>query len=145
FAQRLRELIEDGLPVYAECGGLMYLGRGIVYDGRYYPMSGIFPVDFVMHEKPQAHGYTIVETSEETPYFQKNVILKGHEFHYSKAENMGKLNFTFKMRRGRGIADGWDGLVYKRAFGTYTHLHALGGVEWADGLLRAALDYKNSR
>ncbi|MBF0567250.1 MAG: cobyrinate a,c-diamide synthase [Nitrospirae bacterium] len=147
FSDKLRELIEGGLPVYAECGGLMFLGRGIFYNERYYPMVGIFPVDFVMHEKPQAHGYTIVETVGEGPYFPKNVILRGHEFHYSRAVNleMEKLSFRFKMKRGRGIIDGRDGLSYKRVFATYTHLHALGSARWAEGLVRVAADYKDSR
>ncbi|MBF0553960.1 MAG: cobyrinate a,c-diamide synthase [Nitrospirae bacterium] len=147
FSNKLRELIEGGLPVYAECGGLMFLGRGIVYNERYYPMVGIFPVDFVMHEKPQAHGYTIVETVGEGPYFPKNVILRGHEFHYSKAVNleMERLSFRFKMKRGKGIVDGRDGLSYKQVFATYTHIHALGSPQWAEGLVRAAAAYKDSR
>ncbi|MBF0458437.1 MAG: cobyrinate a,c-diamide synthase [Nitrospirae bacterium] len=147
FMGKLKELIECGLPVYAECGGLMYLGRGIVYNEQYYPMAGIFPIDFVMYEKPQAHGYTIVETVEETPYFPKNVILRGHEFHYSKAVNleMEGLSFRFKMKRGKGIVDGRDGLLYKQVFATYTHIHALGYALWAEWLVRAAAAYKNGR
>ncbi|MEO5361680.1 MAG: cobyrinate a,c-diamide synthase [Nitrospirota bacterium] len=147
FTRKLKKLIECGLPVYAECGGLMYLGRGIVCNERYYSMTGVFPIDFVMHEKPQAHGYTIVEAVEENPYFPKNVILRGHEFHYSKAVNldMERLNFMFKMKRGKGIVDGRDGLSYKRVFATYTHVHALGCTQWAPGLVRAAAAYKNSR
>ncbi|MBF0517332.1 MAG: cobyrinic acid a,c-diamide synthase, partial [Nitrospirae bacterium] len=147
FLGKLRDSVQRGLPVYAECGGLMYLGRSIVYNGRHYAMSGIFPIDFVMNEKPQAHGYTIVETVEENPYYKKNVILRGHEFHYSKAVNidMERLKFSFKMKRGKGIVDGRDGLSYKRVFATYTHVHALGCTQWAQGLVRVAADYKNSR
>jgi cobyrinic acid a,c-diamide synthase len=147
FTGKLRESIEDGLPVYAECGGLMFLGRGIVYMERYYPMVDIFPMDFVMYDKPQAHGYTIVETVEETPYFPKNVILRGHEFHYSKAVNldMEKLRFSFRMKRGKGIVDGRDGVAYKQVLATYTHIHALGCGQWAEGLIRAAAAYKKGR
>ncbi len=146
FMDKLRESIEGGLPVYAECGGLMFLGRGLIHKERYYPMAGIFPMDFVMNEKPQAHGYTIVETIEVSPYFQKNVILRGHEFHYSKAVNLEveKLDFRFRMKRGKGIVDGKDGVAYKQVLATYTHLHVLGCPQWADGLVSAATAYRKA-
>jgi cobyrinic acid a,c-diamide synthase len=83
---------------------------------------------------------------EESPYFAKNVILRGHEFHYSKAVNLEveKLDFRFRMKRGKGIVDGRDGVAYKQVLATYTHLHALGSVEWAEGLVRAAAAYRKA-
>ncbi|MBF0345431.1 MAG: hydrogenobyrinic acid a,c-diamide synthase (glutamine-hydrolyzing) [Nitrospirae bacterium] len=138
FRNHLRELIESGLPVYAECGGLMFLGRNIIYNNRTYTMTGIFPMDFVIESAPVAHGYTIVEVVAENPYFPIGTVLKGHEFHYSKVVNAVQSPMVFKMKRGKGIVNGLDGIIYKNVLATYTHLHALGANEWAIGLITAA-------
>lgn len=138
FRDSLRHTIEDGLPVYAECGGLMYLGREIVINDKSYPMVGVLPLIFKLESKPQAHGYTILEVERENPYFPKGGILKGHEFHYSHVVDgeWDGLYFVFRLRRGKGIKDGMDGICYKNVLATYTHLHALGSPEWVDGMMR---------
>ena len=147
FKQSLREAIEQGLPVYAECGGLMFLGKSLVLQNKTYPMVGALPVTFSLEKKPQAHGYTIIEVEHANPYFPENIILKGHEFHYSRVLEI-KENSTymaFKVKRGRGIVDNRDGLCYKNVLAAYTHLHALGASEWADGLVRCANEFKKPR
>jgi len=145
FKKSLRKAVEKGLPVYAECGGLMYLGKALLLANKTYPMSGIFPLTFCLEKKPQAHGYTIVEISADNPFYTKGTVLKGHEFHYSRAierEIKEGTHFSFLMKRGQGIMDKLDGLCYKNVLATYTHLHALGCPEWADGLVRQAYSYK---
>jgi cobyrinic acid a,c-diamide synthase len=144
FKQSLYEAIEHGLPVYAECGGLMFLGKSLVLQNKTYPMVGSLPVTFSLEKKPQAHGYTIIEVEHANPYFPENIILKGHEFHYSRVLEIKENNtyMAFKVKRGRGIVDNRDGLCYKNVLASYTHLHALGASEWADGLLRCADEFK---
>ncbi|MBV6340721.1 cobyrinate a,c-diamide synthase [Candidatus Magnetobacterium casense] len=143
FREHLKWLIEDGLPVYAECGGLMFLGRSIIYNNKTYPMTGIFPMDFAMSPTPAAHGYTVAEVVEENPYFPPGTVLKGHEFHYSSVTDVGRLATAFKMTRGKGIVSGpdgtrCDGAIYKNVLASYTHLHALGTEQWATGVIGAA-------
>ncbi|MEO5356513.1 MAG: hydrogenobyrinic acid a,c-diamide synthase (glutamine-hydrolyzing) [Nitrospirae bacterium YQR-1] len=147
FRKQLKEAIENGLPVYAECGGLMFLGSSITIGDTRYPMTGIFPFDFEMEAKPQAHGYTVVETVKETPFFANNVLLRGHEFHYSRVSvsSSRQLDFALKMKRGKGIFNGQDGACYKNVFACYTHLHALGADEWVKGMINAAEQYKRAR
>lgn len=170
FRRSLLQAIERGLPVYAECGGLMYLGKSLILEGREYPMAGVFPLSFKLHERPQAHGYTEVKVTRANPFFKRGTVLRGHEFHYSRGQGPllnnaqgpllnngqgpllnkshgplpknGPLTLAFKMTRGQGIADGRDGLCYRNVLATYTHLHALGAPEWADGMLRAARAFK---
>jgi cobyrinic acid a,c-diamide synthase len=144
FKQSLYEAIEHGLPVYAECGGLMFLGKSLVLQNKTYPMVGSLPVTFSLEKKPQAHGYTIIKVEHANPYFPENIILKGHEFHYSRVLEIKENNtyMAFKVKRGRGIVDNRDGLCYKNVLASYTHLHALGASEWADGLLRCADEFK---
>ena len=150
FRDSLRKAIEKGLPVYAECGGLMYLGKSIVIDGRTYPMTGIFPFSFSLEKKPQAHGYSIAEVRKANPFYPEGAVLKGHEFHYSRVVNpeavsefnAGNIYFAFGMKRGEGITDKLDGLCYKNVLATYTHTHALGTSEWTEGMIKKAREYK---
>ncbi|MEW6001068.1 MAG: cobyrinate a,c-diamide synthase [Nitrospirota bacterium] len=151
FLNNLKEAVEKGLPVYAECGGLMFLGESLVLHSRTYPMAGVFPLKFCLEKKPQAHGYTIFEVERTNPYYSVGTVLKGHEFHYSRVLNSDVASrigtgddfyFAFKMKRGLGIFEKMDGLCYKSVLATYTHLHSLGAEEWADGLVNMAKSYK---
>lgn len=147
FKSALLEAIQGGLPVYAECGGLMYLGRSLRIDNIDYPMTGALPVTFGLENKPVAHGYTIVEVERSNPYFPARLSLKGHEFHYSRVleYEAGDTGMAFQVRRGKGIIDNKDGLCYKNVLATYTHLHAVGSPEWADGMVQCALRNKKSK
>ena len=147
FRDTLKQEIEKGLPVYAECGGLIYLGEEIRLSDRHYPMVGALPLDFVFHKKPQGHGYTILETCEQNPYYSVGKILRGHEFHYSRAvltASKKPVQYAFKVQRGHGIHDGKEGICRKNVLGTYTHVHAAGESGWAKGLIKAALEYKKT-
>ncbi len=142
FRQSLREAIENGLPVYAECGGLMYLGESLAVDSRIYPMAGALPVSFSMEKRPQGHGYTLWEVERENPFYAVGRVLKGHEFHYSRVLSLKEkgVHFAFRVKRGAGIKENQDGLCYRNTLATYSHIHALGCEEWADGLIRKAME-----
>jgi cobyrinic acid a,c-diamide synthase len=147
FRQSVKRAAQQGLPIYAECGGLMYLGEAIQIQGKKFPMVGIFPYDFVMGKKPQGHGYTILAVTEENPYFPVGSRLKGHEFHYSRIipEPGPEASLAFTMVRGAGMGGQRDGLLYRNVLATYTHLHALGTPEWAPALVAQARQYRQVR
>jgi cobyrinic acid a,c-diamide synthase len=146
FAASVKAAVEKGLPVYAECGGLIYLGRSLKLGDTTYPMTSVLPADFVLEKKPQAHGYTELEISGPNPFFEIKHILRGHEFHYSRIVNAEELRgMAFTMRRGVGIDGAHDGMVYKNVLATYTHLHASSSREWAGALVRRALEYRSAR
>jgi cobyrinic acid a,c-diamide synthase len=147
FSRQLKTLADDGFPIYAECGGLMYLGEKLVLEGNAYPMVGIFPVAFDFFKKPQGHGYTIVTVEGENPYYDVGAEIRGHEFHYSRVSHWtgGENDLVFHMKRGVGIHKDRDGIVYKNVLATYTHVHALGTPGWAGALIRNAVNFKNSR
>ena len=84
---QLKALAEDGFPIYAECGGLMYLGEQLILEGKSYPMVGILPVAFDFFKRPQGHGYTIIKVEGENPYYEVGSEIRGHEFHYSRVSN----------------------------------------------------------
>jgi len=147
YRMELKRQAEADLPIYAECGGLMYLGKTLHLKESTFPMAGIFPVEFGFSKKPQGHGYTHVEIADDNPFFKRGIEVKGHEFHYSKVLNWesDKARLVFKMLRGNGITDGLDGACYKNCLATYTHIHALGNPDWATALVRNALRFQQSK
>lgn len=147
FRESVKDAAERDLPIYAECGGLIYLGESIVHQGKEYPLCGVFPVKFGMARKPQAHGYTVLEVVADNPFYPEGLEIKGHEFRYSRVESWirGSENLAFFMKRGVGFKDGMDGLVYRNTLALYTHIHAVSTPEWAIGLVRKALEHKGSR
>ncbi len=145
FRERLKGLIEAGLPVYAECGGLMYLGRNLVWKDHSYPMLQVLNWDFVLKRKPVGHGYTILELKKDSPFFKRGDVLKGHEFHYSQpvpVDNIQTGYFACQVNRGYGFDGTVDGFCYKNVFGTYTHIHALGNPKWSETMIEAAVNFK---
>jgi cobyrinic acid a,c-diamide synthase len=148
FRESLRAAIEDGLPVYAECGGLMYLGRAIEVEGESYPMVGVLPVSFGLSRKPQGHGYTVLEADgPPNPYYRAGAVIHGHEFRYSRVQGWeeGLLPLAFKAKRGHGFDGQRDGLIYKNVLASYTHVHALGVREWAVSLVDMAAGRRAKR
>jgi cobyrinic acid a,c-diamide synthase len=147
FSSCLRSLVDNGLPVYAECGGLMYLGNELVTEGQSFSMAGVLPLSFGLFEKPQGHGYTVVTVEAPNPYYPVGAEIRGHEFHYSRvlAWSGTERNLVFRMQRGVGIQGDRDGLVYKNVLATYTHIHALGNPGWAHALVRNAVAYRSTK
>jgi cobyrinic acid a,c-diamide synthase len=147
FRQSVKKAADKGLPIYAECGGLIYLGSSIVLEDEEFPLVGIFPVRFEMSVKPQAHGYTIFHVEKENAYYSQGAEVKGHEFRYSKILDwQGSTDqLALKMVRGHGFIDGRDGLTYKNVLALYTHIHADGTPDWAGNFVqrcRTAKDIK---
>jgi cobyrinic acid a,c-diamide synthase len=143
--QAVKRAAEGGLPIYAECGGLMYLGEKLFWEGKAYEMTGVLPIVIGVSKKPQGHGYAVIEIEAPNPFFKTGLILHGHEFHYSHVLNMAEkqgVYFAFRMRKGEGIMNKMDGVCYKNVLATYTHLHALGTREWVDGIINLTVMYR---
>ncbi len=145
FLDSLRAQVEAGLPVYAECGGLIYLGRSLTMAGEVHRLAGIFPVDFVLERKPQAHGYTRLVLEDENPFYQIGTIISGHEFRYSRVVSWPEKTdlLVGRMERGVGFASGRDGLVHNNVLALYTHVHALGTPAWAPALVSRARIFRD--
>ena len=147
-----RSLLEDikakadaEFPIYAECGGLMFLSRNIIDGEAVYPMTGVFDCDVEMTAKPQGIGYTIQRVLPGNPFYAKGDTVIGHEFHNSRVVNMGEsLQYGFATERGKCIKPGFDALVYKNTMAGYHHLHVYGAPEWADNFCNLARIWKEN-
>ncbi len=144
FRTALAKRIDRGLPVWAECGGLMYLARAIERDGTRFPMLGVLPLVVEHTSQPQAHGYVEAQVDTENPFLPTGTRLRGHEFHHSRlVEPAANLRTALTLERGVGIANRRDGAVVGRVFASYLHLFAPGIPEWARSLVRVARQVRN--
>ncbi|MDF1557059.1 MAG: cobyrinate a,c-diamide synthase [ANME-2 cluster archaeon] len=119
----IRAAAQDGMPVYAECGGLMYLGKSLEVGQKKYEMAGVLDSESRMVQRFQALGYTEAEVMNDTHLSGKGKTLRGHEFHYSVTECGRDARFAYRMRRGKGILDGQDGLMAYNTLASYMHTH----------------------
>jgi cobyrinic acid a,c-diamide synthase len=136
FMTDLKNAVANGLPVYAECGGLMYLTQSINWKGEKYNMVGAISADTIMEEKPQGRGYVRLETTSDHPWMKiadnKTTTISAHEFHYSKLVNLSKNEkYAFNVLRGSGITDKKDGLIIANSLACYTHQRNTHSNQWA--------------
>jgi len=144
FLAALRTAAQAGLPIYAECGGLMLLSEAILWEGQSHPMAGVLPFRVEVCRQPQGHGYTELEVDSANPFFPLGARLRGHEFHYSRVlPEATPLGAACAVRRGTGCWAGRDGIVAGPVWASYTHLHAVATPEWAEGLILAARKFRS--
>jgi len=130
----VRDFIESGGPVYAECGGLMYLCRDLRWGDERREMCGVLAVDVAMHERPQGRGYVRLS---ETPDFPWPAVdgasgeIAAHEFHHSAVVAVDPdWRYAYRVSRGTGIDGSHDGIVHRNLLAAYSHLRDVGGVGW---------------
>jgi cobyrinic acid a,c-diamide synthase len=130
----IREAARAGMPVYAECGGLMYLSRAIVWNGERHEMTGVIPADAVMTDRPQGRGLVVLEPAGHIPWLPAGMPhIPAHEFHYARLENVdAAAGFAFKVKRGAGIRAGYDGIVSAGTVASFAHLRDTSRCRWAE-------------
>jgi cobyrinic acid a,c-diamide synthase len=138
--ESIRKFAHDGHPIYAECGGLMYLSEGIrTLHGMFWPMAGLLPGIAVMADRLQALGYVEVETRAPTIFGPAGLRFRGHQFRYSKLEPTdGELQadktYLVKPRWGDSFEEGFS---RGNVLASYVHAHWSSSPEVAEGFVRA--------
>ncbi|MDE1764207.1 MAG: cobyrinate a,c-diamide synthase [Thaumarchaeota archaeon] len=121
--KEVKEKAEDGMPIYAECGGLMYLTRSIRYGKKKFKMTGLYEADTAMQKRLKLN-YTKATVSRPCVLSKGNSILRGHEFHFSELESISKdSTFAYEMDIGIGIDKKRDGILQYNALASYMHMH----------------------
>ena len=134
--RRIKAAIEAGLPVYAECGGLMYLSRSISWQGQTCDMVGAIGADARMNTTPQGRGYTQLLPTAAHPWpgfeIDPNTPIAAHEFHYASLENIDPdLTYAYDIKRGHGVDGTRDGIVVHNVVANFTHLRDTDTCPWA--------------
>lgn len=148
-----RSLMEDvrraalsGMPVYAECGGLIYLSGSATWQGKRYPLAGALPLEIDFQRRPAGHGYLELKSLSCSPWFSRSERVRAHEFHYSKATSIeGRPRWQFDVLRGTGTTGDYDGILMGNLFASYAHIHAGATPGWAETFVSlAALERSRS-
>jgi cobyrinic acid a,c-diamide synthase len=137
----IRAAAAAGMPIWAECGGLMALSRAIRWRGDRWAMAGVLPFEVEVLARPQGHGYTTLRVDRPNPFLPVGTELRGHEFHYSRIAEGQRPETACAVLRGAGCYNGRDGVVAGNVWAGYTHLHATGAPEWASALVKAARNW----
>nr|VFK02967.1 MAG: hydrogenobyrinic acid a,c-diamide synthase (glutamine-hydrolysing) /cobyrinate a,c-diamide synthase [Candidatus Kentron sp. H]VFK03214.1 MAG: hydrogenobyrinic acid a,c-diamide synthase (glutamine-hydrolysing) /cobyrinate a,c-diamide synthase [Candidatus Kentron sp. H]VFK05919.1 MAG: hydrogenobyrinic acid a,c-diamide synthase (glutamine-hydrolysing) /cobyrinate a,c-diamide synthase [Candidatus Kentron sp. H] len=135
----IRAALAGGMPAYAECGGLMYLTRGIAWRGARREMVGAIPAETTMHPRPQGKGYVLLRETGDAPWGLSGpegepAEIPAHEFHHaSVAPSAGDegLRFAYEVLRGHGIDGRRDGIVHGNLLAGFSHLRDVAGNPWA--------------
>ncbi|MHA1301989.1 MAG: Ni-sirohydrochlorin a,c-diamide synthase [Candidatus Helarchaeota archaeon] len=140
FLKDLKKIISENYPVYAECGGLMVLGKNIIKDSNVkFQMANIFPIDIIMTKRRQGLAYVEGTTTKNHPFLPPNLLIKGHEFHYSKLDKVNNLIFGYKINRGKGVDGSYDGICVNSSIASYLHLHIASVPNFAINFLKLAI------
>jgi cobyrinic acid a,c-diamide synthase len=135
----IRAMVEAGRPVYAECGGMIYLGRTLTtIDGRSFPMIGTLPLDFEMTPRLVHFGYVDVTFVEDCLLGNKGTRVRGHSFHCSRFHAGDALPSAYRLKYSLSGRDELEGFRHKNVLASYVHLHFRGNPVLAASLVTAA-------
>ncbi|TME80122.1 MAG: cobyrinate a,c-diamide synthase [Chloroflexi bacterium] len=125
MAESIQRAYRSGIPIYAECGGLMYLGRSLRTDsGAIERMAGVIPVDVEMDGEIHRFGYRQLLTLEDSILSSRGQFYRGHEFHWSRITgHNGDLKPAYQMQNAEGDVIGYEGFVAPNLLASYVHLH----------------------
>ncbi len=136
----IRTAHEAAMPIFAECGGFMYLGKEITVNENSYKMVDLLPSVFKMENRLDRFGYKEVVAKDVNPLFSTDKAAKCHEFHYSSTNDYGNILLARKGKRS------WDmGFYSNRLFASYGHFHFVGEKQIAQGFLDLCQQYKKER
>ena len=126
FKRALAEAAEAGMPIYAECGGLMYISQGITdFEGNKYTMAGLIPGWTVMQKQRVRMGYAVAEVLRDNILAQRGKRLRGHLFHWSKLLELPELSekTAYRILEPKEQLEGFVAGPKSNILGSYLHLH----------------------
>ncbi len=133
----------EGMPIFAECGGLMYLTESLAYKGERSRMAGVLPASAAMLDK-RVIGYVVGRTVRDTILGPRGTHFRGHEFHYSDVTGLADtLRFAFKLKKGVGIANGYDGVQLHKTLASYAHVHPVSYPHLTAHLARSCQTFRD--
>ena len=121
--KNIKALAESGMPIYAECGGLMYLTKSIDYGSKKFKMVGLFDATTMMQKRLKLN-YTKASITRNCLIAKTSSIIQGHEFHFSELESVSNdSKFAYDLSIGIGVKNQKDGLMQYNTLASYMHVH----------------------
>nr|WP_257031241.1 cobyrinate a,c-diamide synthase [Edaphobacter lichenicola] len=120
----VRTFAASGRPVYAECGGMIYLSESLsTTDGETYPMAGVLPLSMQMTDKLVQFGYVTVEFTADCLLGVKGTTVRGHSFHYSCLVSRGEVATNYRVQYSMSGKEELEGFRQGNVLASYVHLH----------------------
>jgi cobyrinic acid a,c-diamide synthase len=120
----VRAFAASGRPVYAECGGMLYLAESLrTADGSHYAMVGALPLTMQMTEKLVQFGYATLEFTDDCLLGCAGTVVRGHSFHYSRISSAGEIATSYRVQYSMSGKEELEGFRYKNVLASYIHLH----------------------
>lgn len=136
----------DGIPIYAECGGLMYLTKSISdFQGNKYEMVGVFDREASMTKRLQRFGYVYVNIKKSCAISTGDETVKAHEFHRSTLNEVSGENYAYRVDKIREneLQKSWEcGLVKDNTLGAYAHIHFYSNRALAENFINSCRSHK---
>ncbi len=144
---RIKEKSDDGMPIYGECGGFMYLCEALLdQNGNRYPMAGCFPFTTTMFPRLKALGYREITLTRDTIIGNQGLTIRGHEFHYSELNKRAQeVKSAYRISDRLGLDKPPDGYLVNRTLGSYNHLHFGSQPEAAKHFVGNCLTYQRQK
>lgn len=135
----IKGFADKGFPIYAECGGLMYLGKGLKdLNGKKHEMAGVFPWVSRMLGKRKSLGYREIMAIDKCPFLNKGQKIRGHEYHYSEiSEPPDNIKRVYRLTPHTSRLTASEGYLYRNTLASYIHLHFASNPKFAEGFVRA--------
>ncbi len=146
FQKDLKAQHAKGLPIYAECGGMMYLTQAIVdFEGQEFPMVGLLPGKCKMTKRLAALGYYQGQVLQDNLLFFQNTTIKGHEFHYSElVETPSQFPWVYALNKRAGTPTRLEGYTQANLLASYLHLHFASNPSAAENLIKHCQNFLNN-
>jgi cobyrinic acid a,c-diamide synthase len=141
----IREFVASGRPVYAECGGMIFLSQQLTTrDGTTYPMAGVLPFEIEMTGRLVGFGYVNVELTNDCLLGKAGTVLRGHSFHYSRISNEFQVATNYHLQYSLSGREESEGYRLGNMLASYVHLHFRAEPTIARSFVEAAIASRTS-
>ncbi len=135
--EEVREFVASGKPVYAECGGMLYLSESLAVDGESHTMAGVLPLSMRMTDRLVQFGYVTVEFTEDCLLGRKGAVVRGHSFHYSRIVSRGEIETSYRVQYSMSRKEELEGFRQRNVLASYIHLHFRANPALAENFVSA--------
>jgi cobyrinic acid a,c-diamide synthase len=121
--EEVRRFASSGRPVYAECGGMLYVSESLRVDEKSYALAGVLPLSMQMTDRLVQFGYVTVEFTEDCLLGRKGTVVRGHSFHYSRIASQGDVATNYHVQYSLSGREEQEGFRHGYVLASYIHLH----------------------
>ncbi|MGH9595677.1 MAG: cobyrinate a,c-diamide synthase, partial [Edaphobacter sp.] len=135
----------SGRPVYAECGGMLYLSQHLIVEEERFAMAGVLPLSMQMTGKLVQFGYATVDFTEDCLLGRKGTVVRGHSFHYSRIASQTDVSTSYRVKYSMSGKEELEGFRHGNVLASYIHLHFRANPTVAESFVAAIRQARSLR